>query len=94
MSTLVPSIVDRAPAERILVVDDEPDIVALVYYHLAKSGYRVSTAASGAEAVAIASARAAGARRARPHAAGDLSGFDVLERCAATTPRAASACSC
>ena len=32
--------------ERILVVDDEPDIVALVVYHLAKAKYRVSSAAS------------------------------------------------
>ena len=36
---------------RVLVVDDEPDITALVAYHLAKAGYRVSTAASGAEAL-------------------------------------------
>lgn len=36
---------------RILVVDDEPDITALVSYHLAKAGYRVSTAASGPEAL-------------------------------------------
>ena len=36
-------------AERILVVDDEPDIVALVAYHLAKAGYRVSTASSGTD---------------------------------------------
>jgi two-component system phosphate regulon response regulator PhoB len=35
--------------ERVLVVDDEPDIVALVAYHLAKSGYRVSTAANGVD---------------------------------------------
>ena len=38
-------------SHRILVVDDEPDITALVAYHLARAGYRVSTAASGAEAV-------------------------------------------
>jgi two-component system phosphate regulon response regulator PhoB len=36
---------------RILVVDDERDITALVAYHLAKEGYRVSTAASGPEAL-------------------------------------------
>lgn len=40
-----------AGAERILVVDDEPDIIALVAYHLAKAGYRVATAASGADAL-------------------------------------------
>ena len=32
---------------RILVVDDEPDITALVAYHLARAGYRVSTASNG-----------------------------------------------
>jgi two-component system phosphate regulon response regulator PhoB len=37
--------------ERVLVVDDEPDIVALVAYHLAKAGYRVSTAATGPDAL-------------------------------------------
>jgi two-component system phosphate regulon response regulator PhoB len=44
----------RAPAqgERVLVVDDEPDIVALLTFHLVKSGYRVSTAATGPDAVA------------------------------------------
>ena len=40
---------------RVLVVDDEPDITALVVYHLAKSGYRVSTAATGQEALKAAS---------------------------------------
>ncbi len=38
-------------SHRILVVDDEPDITALVAYHLAKAGYRVSTAATGPEAL-------------------------------------------
>jgi two-component system phosphate regulon response regulator PhoB len=37
--------------ERILVVDDEPDITALVAYHLAKNGFRVSTAANSADAL-------------------------------------------
>ena len=37
--------------QRILVVDDEPDITALVAYHLAKAGYRVSTAGNGPDAL-------------------------------------------
>jgi two-component system phosphate regulon response regulator PhoB len=67
------------PHERILVVDDEPDIVALVAYHLAKSGYRVSTAANGADALAM-------ARHDRPALLvldlmlPGMSGFDVLEQ--------------
>ncbi len=40
--------------ERILVVDDEADIVALVAYHLVKAGYRVSTASTGPDALAAA----------------------------------------
>src|SRR5687768_9813434 len=35
----------------VLVVDDEPDISALVAYHLARAGYRVRTVASGPEAL-------------------------------------------
>ena len=71
-----------APAtggERVLVVDDEPDIVALVAYHLAKAGYRVSTAASGPEALEA-------AREERPALIvldlmlPGISGFDVLEQ--------------
>ncbi len=38
-------------SHRILVVDDEPDITALVAYHLAKAGFRVSTAANGTDAL-------------------------------------------
>jgi two-component system phosphate regulon response regulator PhoB len=41
-------------SQRILVVDDEPDITALVAYHLARAGYRVSTAADGGEALRLA----------------------------------------
>jgi two-component system phosphate regulon response regulator PhoB len=37
--------------QRILVVDDEPDIAAVVAYNLARSHYRVSTASSGIEAL-------------------------------------------
>ncbi|MEO5826565.1 MAG: response regulator [Gemmatimonadales bacterium] len=64
-------------SHRILVVDDEPDITALVAYHLAKAGYRVSTASSGAEAVRA-------AREERPDLVvldlmlPEMSGYDVL----------------
>ena len=63
--------------ERILVVDDEPDIVALVVYHLAKSGYKVSSASSGPDALAS-------AKRDRPSLIvldlmlPGMSGFEVL----------------
>ncbi|MFZ5625414.1 MAG: response regulator [Gemmatimonadota bacterium] len=62
---------------RILVVDDEPDITALVAYHLAKSGYRVSTAANGPDALKA-------AREERPDVVvldlmlPGVSGYDVL----------------
>jgi two-component system, OmpR family, phosphate regulon response regulator PhoB len=65
-------------SERVLVVDDEADIVALVAYHLAKAGYRVSTATTGPDAVAA-------ARAERPALVvldlmlPGLSGYDVLE---------------
>ncbi len=42
--------------ERILVVDDERDITALVAYHLARAGYRVATAADGPSALKAAAA--------------------------------------
>jgi two-component system phosphate regulon response regulator PhoB len=48
MSTAVP--VKKVPA-RILVVEDERDIAALVAYHLTKEGYRVRTAEGGTEAL-------------------------------------------
>jgi len=65
--------------ERVLVVDDEPDIVALVAYHLAKSGYSVSTATNGSEGLAI-------ARRDKPALVvldlmlPGLSGYEVMEQ--------------
>ena len=65
--------------ERVLVVDDEADIVALVAYHLVKAGYRVSTASSGPDALGA-------ARQERPALVVlDLmlpgaSGYDVLEQ--------------
>ena len=39
------------PPTRILVVEDEPDIAALVAYQLAQAGHQVRTAASGREAI-------------------------------------------
>jgi two-component system phosphate regulon response regulator PhoB len=64
--------------KRVLVVDDEPDIVALVAYHLAKAGFRVSTASNGSDAVEQ-------ARKEHPSLVvldlmlPGMSGFDVLE---------------
>ncbi|HET9604938.1 MAG TPA: response regulator transcription factor [Gemmatimonadales bacterium] len=63
---------------RVLVVDDEPDITALVAYHLARTGYRVSTASNGAEALRA-------AREERPDVVvldlmlPVMSGYDVLQ---------------
>jgi len=68
---------DVNAAHRILVVDDEPDITALVAYHLAKAGYRVSTAATGPDALKA-------AREERPDIVvldlmlPGVSGYDVL----------------
>ncbi|HET7318950.1 MAG TPA: response regulator, partial [Nitrospirota bacterium] len=38
-------------ANKILIVDDEPDIVELVTYNLKKDGFRVATASDGEEAL-------------------------------------------
>jgi len=43
---------------RILVVEDEPDISALVAYHLARESYRVRTVADGTEALQAVEAEA------------------------------------
>jgi len=75
----LPPVTEQSVAvERVLVVDDEPDIVALVAYHLAKSGYSVSTATSGPEGLAA-------ARRDKPAIVvldlmlPGLSGLEVME---------------
>src|SRR5207245_9549022 len=47
----MPYSINPSVPQRILVVDDEPDITALVAYHLAKEGYRVTTAGTGADAL-------------------------------------------
>jgi len=39
-------------AKRVLVVEDEPDIAALIAYQLTREGFRVETAANGNEALA------------------------------------------
>ena len=65
--------------QRVLVVDDEPDIVALIVYHLAKAGYRVSTAGTGSDGLDA-------ARREHPVLVildlmlPGMSGYEVLEQ--------------
>jgi|SRR5678816_2305560 len=65
-------------SHRVLVVDDEADITALVAYHLAKAGYRVSTASNGSDAIRA-------ARDERPDVVvldlmlPVMSGYDVLQ---------------
>ena len=41
--------------EKILLVDDEPDILDLVSYNLEKDGYEIRTATNGSDAIGIAS---------------------------------------
>ncbi|CAN5767947.1 response regulator transcription factor [soil metagenome] len=52
---LVRSIMDitpqRASAPRVLVVEDEPDIAALIAYQLTREGFRVETASTGDQAL-------------------------------------------
>jgi two-component system phosphate regulon response regulator PhoB len=65
-------------SHHVLVVDDEPDITALVAYHLAKAGYRVTTAATGSDALRIAEEQAPDLVVLDLMLPG-LSGYEVLE---------------
>ncbi len=64
--------------ERILVVDDEPDILSLLVYQFSREGYRVSTAVNGQSAIST-------ARDERPDAVvldlmlPDVDGYQVLK---------------
>jgi len=45
---------DNPPAKKILIVDDEPDILEFLQYNLRKEGYEVVTANDGLQAIAVA----------------------------------------
>ena len=42
------------PKQKVLIVDDEPDIIELIEYNLKKEGYQVLTASNGLEAIQVA----------------------------------------
>lgn len=65
------------PKEKILIVDDEQDLVKLIRYHLEKDGYKVLSASNGEDALFM-------ARRERPELMVldlMLPGIDGLEVC-------------
>ena len=54
MSTIAQEIMEtstKSSVSRVLVVEDEPDIAALIAYQLTREGFRVETAGSGTEAL-------------------------------------------
>ncbi len=51
---------DNPPAKKILIVDDEPDILEFLQYNLRKEGYDVVTANDGKQAITV-------AEQERPH---------------------------
>ena len=50
----MPNKIEKKPMPKILLVDDEPDIIELIQYHLEKEGYLVKTAKNGVEGLKIA----------------------------------------
>lgn len=48
---MAPSSAQGSLAPRVLVVEDEPDIAALIAYQLTREGFRVETAANGDQAI-------------------------------------------
>ena len=48
------NIINKKPMPKILLVDDEPDIIELIQYHLEKEGYLVKTAINGVEGLKVA----------------------------------------
>jgi len=76
---VTPEAIRSAPGSRVLVIEDEPDIGALIAYQLTKAGYRVETAADGSSGLSA-------IRRAPPDLVvldlmlPGLSGLEVLEK--------------
>jgi two-component system alkaline phosphatase synthesis response regulator PhoP len=54
---------DNSLAKKILIVDDEPDILEFLQYNLRKEGYQVITAPDGQQAIQT-------AEREKPHLTG------------------------
>jgi len=50
----MPNKIEKKPMPKILLVDDEPDIIELIQYHLEKEGYLVKTAKNGVEGLKVA----------------------------------------
>jgi two-component system, OmpR family, response regulator len=79
-------VTEEAPTHRVLVVDDEPNIVDVITMALRFQGFEVESAGTGADALAA-------VERFRPHLIlldvmlPDMEGFDVAERLGAQRAR-------
>lgn len=78
-------------SDRILVVDDEPEILALVSYHLAAGGYQPVTASSGHDAIQVVRSDKV-ALIILDLMLPDMSGFDVLSQLRNVAPRFDTPC--